>query len=120
MVLEVTERQNLREVPRWEESAAWLARQGFSVALDDLGAGFASLTSLADLDPAYAKLDMGLVRDIEARPQQQLLVRLLKTYGEASGVSVIAEGIETDAEVRTLLDCGVTLMQGYYFGRPTL
>ena len=90
-----------------------------SIAVDDLGAGFSALSILADLQPAYIKLDMSLVRNIHREPRKQRLVSLLRSFGDATDAAVIAEGVESEGETRALLDCGVRLLQGYHLARPS-
>ena len=96
-----------------------LSEQGFSVAVDDLGAGYNSLSILADLQPRYIKMDMSLVRNIHAEPRKQRLVQLITTFAAATNSISIAEGVESDEERKALLDCGTQLLQGYFFARPS-
>lgn len=118
VTFEITERSRLQDIDHWEASISLLQNAGFSIAVDDLGAGYSSLTILADLQPRYIKIDMSLVRDINASPRKQRLVQLLATFGEATQASVIAEGVETPDERNTLIDCGIKLVQGYLTGAP--
>ena len=67
---------------------------------------------------AYIKLDMSLVREIHLEPRKQRLVALMVTFGEATGARIIAEGVEQPEEVEALRECGIRLVQGYYFGQP--
>jgi EAL domain-containing protein (putative c-di-GMP-specific phosphodiesterase class I)/ActR/RegA family two-component response regulator len=120
VTLEITERSRLQDIDCWEESVRVITQAGFSIAVDDLGAGYSSLGMLADLHPQYIKLDMSLVRNIDREPRKQRLVSLVQTFGEATATRVIAEGVETGAELLALRDCGIELMQGYYFARPSL
>jgi EAL domain-containing protein (putative c-di-GMP-specific phosphodiesterase class I) len=120
ITLEITERSRLQDIDRWDESIRLLGEMGFSVAVDDLGAGYSSLSILADLRPQFIKIDMSLVRGIHREPRKQRLVQLMATFGEATDSHVIAEGVEEEAEAEVLLQCGIPLLQGYYFGRPTL
>ncbi|MEN0064846.1 MAG: EAL domain-containing protein [Myxococcota bacterium] len=119
VVLEITERSRLHDIPRWEESVAWMNEHGFSIAVDDLGAGHSSLLMVADLEPAFLKIDMDLVRNLHHSPRRQRLVSLLQTFAEATQTQVVAEGVETEDEVETLLGCGIHLMQGYYWAMPS-
>jgi len=118
VALEITERSRLRGIDRWDESVRLATEMGFGIAVDDLGAGYSSLSILADLRPQFIKLDMSLVRGIDSEPRKQRLVQLMATFGEATASEVIAEGVETAEEAAVLQDCGITLMQGYLFGRP--
>jgi EAL domain-containing protein (putative c-di-GMP-specific phosphodiesterase class I)/CheY-like chemotaxis protein len=89
-----------------------------SVAVDDAGAGYASLRHIYELRPQYVKLDMSLVRDIERDPVRQALVAGLVHFAEDTGSRLIAEGIETEAEASVMRRLNVTLGQGFLFGRP--
>jgi EAL domain-containing protein (putative c-di-GMP-specific phosphodiesterase class I) len=119
ITLEITERSRLQDIDHWDESVRLLGSLGFAIAVDDLGAGYSSLSILADLQPQFIKLDMSLVRGIHLEPRKQRLVQLMATFGGATDAQVIAEGVEEADEASALRDCGIELMQGYYFGRPT-
>ncbi|NCG19973.1 MAG: EAL domain-containing protein [Rhodobacterales bacterium] len=116
----ITERSSLQDIDRWDEAVQNLTDCGFAIALDDLGAGYNSLTMLADLNPQYVKLDMSLVRNIHERPRSQRLIQLLVGFAEGTSCHIIAEGVEIQEEVTVLEDLGIILMQGYFYGRPSL
>jgi EAL domain-containing protein (putative c-di-GMP-specific phosphodiesterase class I) len=88
------------------------------LAVDDAGAGFASLRHILELRPQFVKLDGSIVRGIGASPAKQALVAGLSYFAIRTGSVLIAESIESASAVRTLLDLGVSLGQGYYLGRP--
>lgn len=94
--------------------------RGFLTAIDDFGAGFAGLTLLADFQPDLVKLDMALVRGIDGHAPRRTIVAGLVAMCAALGCVVLAEGVETAAEYRTLRALGIPLYQGYLFGRPAL
>lgn len=119
VTLEITEQSALNKMEHWERSIDLIAKSGCNVAVDDLGAGYSSLAILADLQPAYIKLDMTLVRNIHREPRKQRLVSLLRAFGDATEAKVIAEGVESEAETRALLDCGISLLQGFHLARPS-
>ncbi len=119
IALEITERSRLRGITGWEESLHLATEMGFQIAVDDLGAGYSSLSILADLRPQFIKIDMSLVRGIQDEPRKQRLVQLIKTFGDATDSILIAEGVETAEEAATLRDCRIEYMQGYLFGRPS-
>jgi EAL domain-containing protein (putative c-di-GMP-specific phosphodiesterase class I) len=119
ITLEITERSRLQDIEHWDESVRIIGDLGFAIAVDDLGAGYSSLSILADLRPQFIKLDMSLVRGLHLEPRKQRLVHLMATFGAATEAQVIAEGVEVADEAAALTDCGITLMQGYHFGRPT-
>jgi EAL domain-containing protein (putative c-di-GMP-specific phosphodiesterase class I) len=91
---------------------------GFRIAVDDLGAGYAGLTSFAMLEPELVKLDMTLVRDIDRSPTKQKLVRSVAGLCKELGMMVVGEGVETAAERDVLISCGCDLLQGYLFAKP--
>ncbi len=119
ITLEITERSRLQDIENWDESVRVIGSLGFAIAVDDLGAGYSSLSILADLQPQFIKLDMSLVRNIHLEPRKQRLVHLMSTFGAATDAQVIAEGVECAEEAAALHDCGIGLLQGYHFGRPT-
>jgi EAL domain-containing protein (putative c-di-GMP-specific phosphodiesterase class I) len=120
IVLEVTERSSLDRVTDVKGRAQSLRSLGFKLAIDDLGAGYAGLSSFSQLEPDIAKLDMSLVRDIDNSPQKQSIVRsMLDVCTKELGVHVICEGVETIAERDALDKLGSETQQGYLFGRPS-
>jgi len=118
VVLEVTERASLYGVKDAAGCVARLKALGFRIAIDDLGAGYAGLTSFAQLEPEVAKLDMSLVRGVDADPRRQSIVRSMKTLCDELGIAVISEGVETPEERGRLSELGCDLLQGYLFSRP--
>ncbi len=120
VVLEITERSRLQGIEAWEDSVEAVTEMGFSIAVDDLGAGYSSLSVLAELQPKYIKVDMSIVRGIDTEPRKQRLVDLLCRFAEATDAHLIAEGVETQEEAAALRVCGAHMLQGYLFGRPNL
>lgn len=118
VVLEITERASLEKVPDARKRIASLRELGFRIAVDDLGAGYAGLTSFAMLEPDVAKLDMGIVRDVHLLPTKQKLIRSMADLCRDMGMALVAEGVETEDELSTLVELGCDLFQGYYFARP--
>ena len=88
------------------------------LAVDDAGAGFASLRHILELDPAFVKLDISLIRGIDRDPAKQALVAGMRHFARTTKRRLIAEGVETEAEARTLAELDVRLVQGYLI-RPT-
>jgi EAL domain-containing protein (putative c-di-GMP-specific phosphodiesterase class I) len=118
VVFEITERASLERFRDIQDRVASLRAHGYRIAVDDLGAGYAALSSLASLQPEVVKLDMSLVRGVDQQPIKRRLVASLQTLGEPLGITLIAEGVETVAERDTLLQIGCDLFQGYLFARP--
>jgi EAL domain-containing protein (putative c-di-GMP-specific phosphodiesterase class I) len=97
-----------------------LPARGARIAVDDAGAGFASLRHIINLGPDIIKVDIGIVRGIDVDPSRSAVAEMIARFAERVGVDVIAEGVETTAERDTLLGLGLRLGQGYLFGRPTV
>jgi EAL domain-containing protein (putative c-di-GMP-specific phosphodiesterase class I) len=120
VVLEVTERASLDRVSELQTRVAKLRSLGFQLALDDLGAGYAGLTSFTLLQPDYVKLDASLIQCIDKSPQKRSIVQaMLQLAGRDLNLKVISEGVETVAEQQTLLSLGAQLLQGYLYARPS-
>ncbi len=118
VVLELTERSSFEHVPNLRARVSLLRRLGFRLAVDDLGAGYAGLTSFAALNPHVVKLDMSLVRGADREPVKQRLIGSMATLCKEFGIMVVAEGIETPAERDTVTALGCDLVQGFLIGRP--
>ncbi|MCU1283553.1 MAG: diguanylate cyclase/phosphodiesterase [bacterium] len=118
VVLEVTERAGLDEIADLADRLRRLRALGFRIAIDDLGEGYAGLTSLARVAPEFVKLDMSLVRGIDSSVAQQQIVASTLQLCRALGSEVIAEGVETIAERDALVAIGLDFLQGYLIARP--
>jgi EAL domain-containing protein (putative c-di-GMP-specific phosphodiesterase class I) len=118
VILEVTERSSFARVPELRDRIKVLRELGYRIAVDDLGAGYAGLTSFAALEPEVVKLDMALVRGVDHEPIKRRLVGSMARLCRELGILVVAEGVETPAERDVLVDLGCDLLQGYLFGRP--
>jgi len=94
--------------------------QGFTTAIDDFGAGHAGLNLLADFQPGIIKLDMALIRDIDANRARQSIVRGIVNTAIEMNIQIIAEGVETQAELDTLRALGIDLFQGFLLARPAV
>lgn len=118
VVLVLSERVGLDSLPGLHERLTTLRARGFRLAVGDLGAGYASLTSLASMNPDIAKIDESLVRDVDTSPMKRSLVASITLACHDSGVLVIAEGVATDAELNTIVELGCDLAQGDLLGLP--
>lgn len=118
VILEITERAALEDVTETRHRAAELRRRGYRLALDDLGAGYSGLTSFATFEPEVVKLDMSLIRRIEASPVKRHIVESMTKLCRDLDMRVVAEGIETKLELDAILDLGCDYLQGYLLGRP--
>ena len=118
-MLEITERSRLQAIESWEETLDRVTGLGFNIAVDDLGAGYSSLSVLADLQPRYIKMDMSIIHGVDEDPRKRRLVELLCRFADATDAMIVAEGVETYPQASTLRECGAHYLQGYYFDRPS-
>lgn len=118
IVLEITERATLDRIHGLQGRVRRLRELGFQIAVDDLGAGYAGLSSFAALEPDVVKADMSLVRGIESSPVKQKLLGAISALANDLRIRLIAEGIETLAERECVTALGADVLQGYLFARP--
>ena len=118
VVLELTERAALDDISDIGARIARLRTLGYRIAVDDIGAGYSGLNSLATVQPDFVKLDISLVRDLDKDAVRRRLVQLLIELCNDLSISVVAEGVETPAERDALIELGIDLLQGYLFARP--
>jgi EAL domain-containing protein (putative c-di-GMP-specific phosphodiesterase class I) len=117
LVLEITERVAVTAWNDFRKRIDRLRAMGFGVAIDDMGAGYSSLQSLANIQPDFLKFDVSLVRDIDRSSIKRSLLDSLRQLAVKIDARVIAEGVERVEEMATLLDLGIELGQGYHFHR---
>jgi EAL domain-containing protein (putative c-di-GMP-specific phosphodiesterase class I)/CheY-like chemotaxis protein len=120
VVFEITEGARLEQIPDVAHRVNRLRSLGFAVAIDDIGAGYAGLSSFALLQPDVVKLDMSLVRDVHLDETKYKLVGSLLRLCSDLGMRVIAEGVERSAERDALVALGCRYFQGYLFARPAV
>ncbi len=120
ILFEITEGERVEDLPHLRDIVAHYQERGFLTAIDDFGAGYAGLNLLAEIRTDLVKLDMALVRNIDQDPSRQAISRAVIQVCKELSIRVIAEGIESEAELRWLRGAGVELFQGYYFARPGL
>ncbi|MCP3904556.1 MAG: EAL domain-containing protein [Planctomycetes bacterium] len=118
LVLEITERSAHGHIQGLTRRSLALRERGFSVALDDVGAGISGLNQIMSLRPNWIKLDIELISDIDLDPLKQNLIRSFVHFAKLGNMGVVAEGIEREDELRVLIDLGVSHGQGFYLGRP--
>ncbi|MCW2669700.1 MAG: response regulator receiver modulated diguanylate phosphodiesterase [Frankiales bacterium] len=118
LIIEITEHDAVNDYGLTREALAVLRSSGARIAVDDVGAGFASLRHVLLLQPDVVKLDTSLTRDVHDNQRQQAIVRALVTFTAEVGATVLAEGIEVAEQISALLDAGVALGQGWHLGVP--
>ncbi|WNW12900.1 EAL domain-containing protein [Pseudomonas sp. DTU_2021_1001937_2_SI_NGA_ILE_001] len=118
LIFETVEVEHVDNVKHLQNILREYQQFGFMTAIDDFGAGYAGLKLLADFQPDLIKLDMDLIRDIHRDRARQAIVRGVVSMCQQLEITVIAEGIEHAEERDFLADCGIFLMQGYWFARP--
>ncbi|MBV8446073.1 MAG: diguanylate cyclase, partial [Candidatus Dormibacteraeota bacterium] len=120
IVLEVSERFPVGNVARLRRIVADLRAKGFRIAIDDAGAGHASMLVIAEVRPDFIKIDRDLIHGIQSSASRRALVVSMLSFGTHINARVIAEGIETPADLRTLIDLGVQFGQGNVLSRPVI
>ena len=116
--LEVTESAYTDKASTVLETIHRLRELGFEIEMDDFGSGYSSLNMLSDMPIDVLKMDMKFVRNIETSDTDMRLVKLILDIARYLGVKVVAEGVETEGQLRLLKDVGCDLIQGFYFSRP--
>lgn len=120
LIFEVTEGEQIPDKDHLNRIFRSYAKRGFQTAIDDYGAGYATLDWLMELKPHILKLDMQLIRNIEQSPAKQFIVEQTLAQCQLQGTKVLAEGIETKGELDYLTSVGIRYLQGYYFAKPQL
>ena len=118
LIFEVTEAEEILDRNHLKSIFDEYRERGLKRAIDDYGEGFAGLNHLIELEPDMVKIDLNLVRGIDTHKSRQAVVRSTAVMCEEMGITLIAEGVETQAEYETLRGFGVQLFQGYWFAKP--
>jgi EAL domain-containing protein (putative c-di-GMP-specific phosphodiesterase class I) len=118
IVIEITEKLMIDNYTLFREAMAYFTDLGMSFAVDDVGAGYSGLESIARLKPSFLKIDTALVRDVHISLVNREMVKAIIAMGHGIGSTVIAEGIHTEEEARALQSMGVDWGQGFLLARP--
>jgi EAL domain-containing protein (putative c-di-GMP-specific phosphodiesterase class I) len=118
LMFEFTENEEMSDPDHVLNIVETYRRMGFTTALDDFGAGFAGLGLLARFQPDVIKLDMALLRGLDTSEPRRLIVESMATLCRKLGVTVVAEGIETQDELDAVRALGIDLVQGYLLAKP--
>lgn len=120
LMFEFTENERMTDVPHVERIIDAYRKLGFLTALDDFGSGYAGLGLLAKLQPDLIKIDMELLRDVHLSQRKQAIIAGIVGIARSLDVTVLAEGVENEAELTVLRAAGIMLFQGYHFAKPAL
>lgn len=118
VVFEITERSSIEDFGAAKRTLGHYRNQGYQIAIDDAGAGYSSLQSIVELEPDYIKIDRSLIRDIHRDGMKEHIVQTFIDLAAKMGVSLVAEGIEAEAELLHMKAMGVHYAQGYFLGKP--
>src|SRR5450756_2620005 len=117
-IMEITENSVIDDFPHMRHVLDRLRDQGFRIAIDDAGAGYSGLQTMVEIEPDFIKLDMSLTRHLDASVVKQKLVGTLRDFCRQADIALVAEGIETLAQLDALLALGITYGQGFLFAHP--
>lgn len=118
IVFEITERTAITDYLQYIELLDNYKKQGYKIAIDDVGSGYSGLSRINDTKPEYIKIDMDLIRDINKDSFKQSLITAMVKFATMTGMRTIAEGIETKEELETIIRLGVHYGQGYFIAKP--
>lgn len=120
IVFEITERTRVDDEDKevFQEVVNHYKKQGFEIAIDDVGAKYSNLNRISCVQPQYIKIDMELIRNIHLNKSKSSIVGIMARFCKEMNYTIIAEGIESKEELETLIRLGVTYGQGYYFQKP--
>ncbi len=118
VVLELTEHSAVRDFVSFRRTLDQFRALGFHLALDDVGSGYAGLQAIAEIAPDFIKADMNLVRGLHTSSIKRELIDTMQRFSESTGITLVAEGVESSEELAALVDVGVRCAQGFLFARP--
>lgn len=119
IIFEVTEKTSIKNYKNFREILSNYIDQGYKIAIDDAGSGYSGIVTIAETRPNYVKLDMDLIRNIDKDNFKQSIVKTFVDLSENTNIKLVAEGIETEAELNTLIKLGVYAGQGFFLQRPS-
>lgn len=118
IIFEITEKTSIEDYKNFRAVLSNYVEQGYKIAIDDTGSGYSGLKMLTEIKPHYIKIDMDLIRNINKDTFKQSLIECFVRLSEITNMKLIAEGIETEEELKTLINLGVCAGQGYFINRP--
>lgn len=117
-VMEITEKSIINDFAHFREVVARLREHGFRIAIDDAGAGYSGLKTMVEIEPDFIKLDISLIRNLETSHVKRKLIKTLRDFAVDAGITLVAEGIETQAQLEALLELDIPFGQGFLFAYP--
>ncbi|WP_226670619.1 EAL domain-containing protein [Metabacillus litoralis] len=118
VVFEITERNAINDFAAFRNVLHHYREQGFQIAIDDAGAGYSSLQSISELMPDYIKVDRSLICGIDKSPVKSNILEAFVSFAKKMNSEIIAEGIETEAELKKVMELGIEFGQGFFIARP--
>jgi EAL domain-containing protein (putative c-di-GMP-specific phosphodiesterase class I) len=118
VVLELTEHTAVTDFAAMRRALEDVRAIGYRLAMDDVGSGYAGLQTIAEIRPDYLKVDMSLVRNLHLDPIKRELIETIRRFSDSTGITLVAEGVESPEELASLASVGVRCAQGYLFARP--
>lgn len=118
IIFEVTERSAIENVYTFNQAVEHYKGQGYKIAIDDVGSGHSGLNRICAITSDFIKIDMSIIRNISSNTKKRLLVESFTHFCKNIGIKLIAEGIETEEELETLIKLGVSYGQGFYLAIP--
>ncbi len=119
IVFEITEKNSISNLESFKKVIDHYKEQGYKIAIDDVGSGYSGLKLITDIHPQYIKLDMNLIRDIDKNGIKHALLKTFYDFCLVTDIKLVAEGIETENELNTLIDMGIEYGQGFFIKRPS-
>ncbi|MCF6096024.1 EAL domain-containing protein [Thermovorax subterraneus] len=118
IIFEITEKTAITDYVSFRRILEHYRKQGYKIAVDDTGNGYAGIMLIAEIRPQFIKLDMGLIRNIDKDELRQMVCQMMVNFSKLTNMKIISEGVETEDELNTLIKIGCEYVQGYYLGRP--
>jgi diguanylate cyclase (GGDEF)-like protein len=119
VIIEITENQPTYDFVAMRSALLHYRSMGFKIAIDDLGEGFSSLRLWSELRPEFIKIDMHFVQGVDTDPIKRQFLKSIQQIALSCGTDVIAEGVETEAELQVVKEIGIAIGQGYFISRPS-
>ncbi|AOY77475.1 EAL domain-containing protein [Clostridium formicaceticum] len=119
IIFELTEHTAVSDYKTFNQIIENYRHQGYRIAIDDAGDGYSGLRLMTEIRPNFIKIDMALIRDIDKDMMKKELLKSFQQFSHITNIQVIAEGIETSEELKTLIEIGIPYGQGYYIQRPS-